>query len=431
MLVLEIEFKTGDVPLSTCSLTGLETKYVTKKKKGSATMIMAILINVLLFGAILAAIMIIPYVLATKGIFICGIKEGFVSILVNGVENGVFDRVIGSMKGYDIEPNGKITENPNAPRNKKWFVWMGSWPNHSAAVFDQEQVKTINMTDGTLSLEKVKYDRVIHLPIFYTERMVCKGQEIGDKSSKIDATIELTYRMSDVYTAKIKNRGSTKLLKSKTEEGFRELIAGLSDYGAALKMRNTKDAAELKTLVGTLNASDTGFGTLTELTGFELMVINIIVIELSGDSAEKIAAAYASVTIAEQNKKAKEFDAEAQKNWLQKEGEGKGLAEAAMVAQILRRIEAQKGMTAEQALAYAIERTQAQVVTIGGNGPSTLFNLESKKKTESIIPPSTVDQPNQGKPVMPPSGNQTGQAKPVMPPSNKNGGSGKNKKKST
>lgn len=375
----------------------------------------------------MAAIMIIPYVLATKGIFICGKKEGFVSVLVKGIENGTFERVVGSMKGFDIDPiTTEITENEDAKPSKWGFVWMGSWPGHSAMVFEPEQAKIVNNDDGSLSLKVVQIGKTIHIPIVSTERLLIKGLETIDGATKVDFEVMLTYRMRNVYTAKIKNRGSTKILKSNVEEGLREVTIGL-DYQGALRLKNATGPAELKTLVATLNASNTGFGPLTELTGYELISINIIAVELSGGSAEKIAEAYASVVIAAKAAEVKVIAANAEKTRLEREGEGKANAEEKMVAQVIRRIMAQKDMTAEQALAFAIEKTNAQVVTIGGNGPATLFNLDSKK-TEPVMPPSGAQQASPVTPIIPPSGSQTTQGNPIISPSNKKGSLGKNKK---
>jgi hypothetical protein len=345
---------------------------------------MTMLIHLLLIVAIIAAVVIIPYVLGTKGIFLYGKKEGFVSILVTGVENGVFDRVVGSMKGYDINPEtGDIIKNPDALPSKKGLMWIGMWPLHSAMVFDTEQTKIINNDDGSIGLYLQKYEKTIYVPIRSTERLVVRDLELSDLASKIDLDVVITYVMTNVYTAKVKNRGSNKLLKSWTEEGLRETAATMPDYAAAIGMKNATDTASLKSLVEQINSRDCGYGPLSEETGYELESINVIGLKLSGAEAKDMSKSYASIRMATNAAKASEITNAQEAINITRTGIAEAGAKALLVTQTIRRLDEQSKLTDNQALAMAIENglaaTRAQVVNIGGGGgSSTLLNLDGK-----------------------------------------------------
>jgi hypothetical protein len=331
--------------------------------------------------AVLAAFVIIPYVLGTKAMFIYGYKEGFISLLFSGVENGGFDRAIGTMKGHTVHDNGDITENATGtPDVKRSFAWIGLWPTHGAMKFDTEQVKLTNKADGSVDMKLETYSNAIYLPIQSTERLLVPGLELKDLASKIDWDVVMTYKMTNAYTAKIRNRGSIKILKAQVMQGLKEK-AGDLEYAEALKLKNATGPAFLMGLVDELNGKECGYGTLSETTGYMLLSLDIIGIELSGGRAGAMADAYASIKttkIAADNLK---VSAEARRVELEELGEGNAKAEGLMVNQVIRRLEAQKALTGEQAMALAVEKSKAQVISVGGGHQAVtpLVNLESKQ----------------------------------------------------
>jgi hypothetical protein len=364
------------------------------------------LIHILFALAILFAVVTVLYILGTKAIFFYGRKEGFVSILVKGVENGAFNKALGAMKGYNIDPKTtEITVDPNA--ESKGFMglsWIGLWPLNSAMVFDTEQTKIINKDDGSIGFETQKYPKTIYIPIQSTERLIVKGLELMDFASKIDFDVVITYMMTNVYTAKIKNRGSNKILKSKVEEGLRE-EAGNMSYPEAIKRKNATGEASFRKLVNQLNAQDNGFDSLSKETGYELISINVIGVELSGGNADKMAAAYGSILIAEKAKETMIIGADAEEYRLTHEGMGNAKAAEYMLMQTAKRIELQKGLTDAQSMALAIENglkeSNAAVINIGGGqGAAPILDLSgyiSKKESRVSTKKETKEAEGQDK----------------------------------
>lgn len=338
-------------------------------------------VDVLVYGffalTVLAGMMMALYILGKKALFIYAKREGFVSLLYYGIENGEFDRAIGAMRGHTIHPGGEITEDSDSTSSAGLgFTWIGLWPLHGAMTFDTEQVKLVNEPNGSVGMKVTPYSDVIYLPIQSTERLLVPGLELADLASKIDWDVVITFKMTNAYIAKIKNRGSIKILKAHVMQGLRE-TAGDMDYAEALKLKNARGPAYLMGLTKELNSKDCGFGTLSEATGYTLISIDIIGIELSGGGAEAIAAAYASTktTAIAADNLVVTARAEREKRIL----EGQGTAEAAslMVNQVLRRLVAQRDLTPEQAMALAIEIAKPQV--IGGNSLINLDQAGSKK----------------------------------------------------
>lgn len=341
------------------------------------------LVDVVVYGifalTVLAAIVLIPYILGSKAIFIYGYKEGFVSLLYSGVENGGFNRTIGVMKGYTIYNDGRITENaPGKSDTKKSFAWIGLWPTHGAMKFDTEQVKLINKEDGSIDTKLEKYPQTIYIPIRSTEKLVVLGLELEDLGAKIDWEVVITYEMTNAYTAKIRNRGSIKILKAQVIQGLKE-TAGELTYEGALKLKNATGTAYLKGLVESLNRDGDGFGSMSNVTGYRLISIEIVGIELSGTMAGDMAKAYASTKITTINAKNTRETAEAERFRLEEVGAGTAKAESLMVDQVIRRLIAQKELTDGQALALAIEKAKPQVI-----GANPLISLDPKwgKKTD-------------------------------------------------
>jgi hypothetical protein len=322
---------------------------------------------------VLAVIVIIPYILGTLVIFIYGYKEGYVSLLYSGVENGGFDRAIGVMKGHTIHDDGNIVENPvGTPDVKKSFSWIGLWPTHGAMTFDTEQVKLTNEKDGSVGQEVKTYSKVKYIPIQSTERLLVPGLELADLMSKIDWDVVMTYKMTNAYIAKIKNRGSIKILKAQVMQGLKE-IAGTLEYEAALKLKNAIGPAFLNGLVIELNKRESGYGTLSETIGYTLISLDIVGIELSGGKAGAMADAYASIKIEKIKADNVRVAAEAEQFRLEKVGVGTAKAAGLMVDQVLRRLEAQKELTPAQAMALAIEVAKPQVI-----GANPLISLDPK-----------------------------------------------------
>jgi regulator of protease activity HflC (stomatin/prohibitin superfamily) len=345
----------------------------------------AILIHVVFLLTIVIALVVAVFILGTKGMFLYGNKEGYVSIIVKGVENGTFSKAIGSMKGYQIDPvTTEITPDATA-RSPGWmgFSWIGIWPFYSAMVFDTEQTKIVNNDDGSVGLKLEKYPQTIYIPIQSTERLIVKGLELSDFASKVDFDVVITYTMTNVYTAKVKNRGSNKILKSRVEEGLREEAGGMSYENAIQRKNATTETASFKQLVDQLNAANFGYEPLSKETGYKLISINIVGVELSGGKADVMAEAYASIKKTEIDAKNTVTKAKAERTKREEEGAGAAKAAELMLDQDIRRLEKQKDLTPEQAMALAIEKglaqTSAQVVNIGSSGGSpVMLNLEGK-----------------------------------------------------
>jgi len=349
--------------------------------------LVAFTIHAFFLVTIVIALMAILFMLGTKAKFIYGIREGFISIIVHGVENGAFYKLVGAMKGHRIDQEtADIIEDEDARQDGfMGFKWIGLWPVYSAMVFNNEQIKIVNKEDGTISLKREEYKNTIYVPIQSTERLVSKSLELNELAMKIDLDVVITFKMTNAYVAKIKNRGSVKILKANVEEGLRELAANLN-YSEALKIKSATGEAEcLKKLVMQLNEKDCGFGTLSETTGYQLISVSIVAMELSGANAAAMMTAFASVELAEQAKLSKMKDADGEKYRLEQVGIGNAAASNLILEQTVRRITEQKGMSDAQAIALAIENglegTGAQVVNIGsgGSGASAMFNIDGKK----------------------------------------------------
>ncbi len=335
---------------------------------------------------ILTALAVTVRLLGKRGIFIYAIKEGFVSIFAEGGENGAFKRVAGAMKGTKI--NKTTTEiddsEDDEPMGFMGFCWIGLWPLNTAMSFDgMEQVKLVNEDDGRIGMKKQVYPRSIYVPIQYTERLVVTGLELGGEDGKLGGKVDLdtvlTYRMRNVYTARLRNRGNSKLLKANTEEGLRETAAG-KDYRSILKLKNATGAASLGTLVRNLNSERCGYGTLIKTTGFELLSIDVVGVELSGRNAELMEDAYAKRQIAVETAEESRIQVEREVANTRLRGQVEADVEGMMITQIERRIRAQMGMTEGQALALAIEKAKAQVLSVGGGQSGAMVNVGDLKK---------------------------------------------------
>ena len=331
---------------------------------------------------IVAATVIIPYCLAMKAHFLYAIREGFVSILVKGGKNGAFDRLVGAMKGYriDQETADIILDDTAKPMGFWGLVWIGLWPLNSAMVFDTEQTKLTNEEDGSIGWKRIEYKGTIYVPIQSTERLIIKDLSLSDMA-KVDLDAVLTYEMTNAYTAHIKNRGSIKRVKAVADEGLRESVSELT-YEQALRLKNATGEG-LKDLVHNLNErEETGFGKLGKVTGYRIVTINLVNVQLSGATRAKMEDVFVKGVTADKEAAAMVKLADASAYKIEKEGKAKGVATAAQTDQAIRRLEAQKQLSPEQAMALALENTNATVVNIGGNstGATPLINLDNPKK---------------------------------------------------
>jgi hypothetical protein len=358
---------------------------------------LSILIHAVFGLAIIVALVIVPFVLATMARFIYGPHEGYFSILTWGVKDGTYMKTVGSMKGYEINPvTSAIDPNPNA-KPTRGFLWLGIWPLASAMKFEDEQVKIVNKPDGTIDWELVKFPASIYVPILRTERLQIKQLELADLATRVDLDAIVTLRVRNGYRSKVENRGNAKKAKGIVQEGLKEFVVELGSYDEVLKMKNATAVAKLKALVAHINSPHSGFKSLAEDTGYELDSIIIPSIELSGKFADKMAEAFAKPTIAAQEALATVAKAGAERTRLREEGIGKAEGAEMLLRQTIRRITAERKMTDGQALAMSIENglanTQAAVVNlnVGGSqqsgGTPVMVNLPPKAP-KSPTPPT-------------------------------------------
>lgn len=344
---------------------------------------------------VLITVLVLLRFLGSKGILIYAIREGFGSIIVKGGQNGAYVRMIAALKGYSFDPtSAEVTEDPYAePMGFMGFGWIGPWPLYSAMIFDgQEQVKQINEAEGTVGRKLETYPSTIYFPLQTTERLVVQEMEVGDLAAKVDMEVALTFRLANGYIAKVRNRGSTKLLKAKSQEGLRETIATLTDYETVLKLKNaTSDASLMVELVKTLNKGSTGDGPLAKSTGWELISIDVVSVQMSGANAEEMNKAYAKRLNALKEAEASGIQAERDAKNILLRGEADAKVKGLLVDQVKRRIEVQKGMTEGQALALAIENTNAQVLSVNSQGGGVTPMVDLRKQPEPVpelaVPP--------------------------------------------
>lgn len=325
--------------------------------------------------------------MGSKGIIIYTIREGYFSIIVKGGENGAFDHMIGALKGHRLDPISTSidVDNTAKPMGFMGFGWIGIWPFYSAMIFDGlEQVKQINKNNATIGLELKTYPPTIYIPIQTTERLRIDEMEIGNLAAKVYMELVITYRVSNGYIAKIRNRGSAKILKANIQQGMRELVADYTDYQHTLQLKNATDGkAALLTLVKKLNSPRHGYGTLSSSTGFELISIDVIDIGLAGQNADRMNEAYAKRVTATKEAEATGIKAEQDAKNIRLIGTATAEAELQMVETIARRAEIQAGMSADAALALAIEKSRVQVLSLGKGGVNPVVNIGNRNLGDS------------------------------------------------
>ena len=354
--------------------------------------------------AVFTAILMVMQVLGSNGWYICGLREGYVTIFTEGVKNGVFIGAAGAMKGYSFDrETGRIWADVNAKKmGFMGFVWIGPWPTCQAAEFEAEQVKLINAEDSSLGYKVEKYKKSIYIAIKTSEQLLCKELELSDLATKINFDVLITFVMINARVAKMDNRGNAKVFKAHALEGMREIASRL-DYKGALALRNATGKAQLLKLKVHLNGVKCGFGSVGETTGYEVESIIITGVELSGSNAQRVIKAYEEQLLAEKEVAASATRTEQDAKNIERLGQASANAAAAMLEVTKGRIDAQAKLSGLQALGLGIENNRtARAIGIGGSGLSAIVDTrdddDEKKKDETAKPGGkNEDKPDSGK----------------------------------